>query len=314
MILSIRGVMIPIDLVSSATDSIRRRVVLFKPVPILTSDPKSEFLCQSSFSCAEPTDPLNTSYAWDISHASVTMYHPYCHSPSALTEYLKQKLCHQRAKRLGHSLPAQVEPNVLLEHNTHASSPRVACWPLPGLCTGLCTLALCHQSRMLLLPPSPRLPTLPPQPPLLGERWEFSRVDGGMHTHEAPAPSAGQGGEWRSLHKRWMCGGHSPPLQGRGCEHNPVHCPMCTTPAHPTFRCHHAHAIPHAGQHAPGTRRWGMQGLCMWDGMWGCAHTQWGRGSASLWHPHFLCCPRVVHGPCYVRAECSARLELGGYD
>ena len=47
-ILSIRGVMIPIDLVSSATDSIKRRVGLFKSVPIPTSDPKSEFLCQSS--------------------------------------------------------------------------------------------------------------------------------------------------------------------------------------------------------------------------------------------------------------------------
>ena len=47
-ILSIRGVMIPIYLVSSATDSIRQRIVLFKPVPIPTSDPKSEFLCQSS--------------------------------------------------------------------------------------------------------------------------------------------------------------------------------------------------------------------------------------------------------------------------
>ena len=55
-ILSIRGVTIPIDLVSSAMDSIRWHVVLFKPVPILTSDPKSEFLCQSSFSCAEPAD------------------------------------------------------------------------------------------------------------------------------------------------------------------------------------------------------------------------------------------------------------------
>ena len=47
-ILSIRGVKIPIDLVSSATDSIRSRVVLFKAVTIPTSDPKSEFLCQSS--------------------------------------------------------------------------------------------------------------------------------------------------------------------------------------------------------------------------------------------------------------------------
>ena len=48
MILSTRGVTIPINLVSSATDSIRRRVVLFKPVSVPTSDPKSEFLCQSS--------------------------------------------------------------------------------------------------------------------------------------------------------------------------------------------------------------------------------------------------------------------------
>ena len=55
-VLSIRGVTIPIDLVSSATDSNRQCVVLFKPVPILTSDPKSEFLCQSSVSCAEPAD------------------------------------------------------------------------------------------------------------------------------------------------------------------------------------------------------------------------------------------------------------------
>ena len=57
-ILSIRGVTIPIYLVSSTTDSNRRHVVLFKPVTILTSDPKSEFLCQLSLYCAEPTDPL----------------------------------------------------------------------------------------------------------------------------------------------------------------------------------------------------------------------------------------------------------------
>ena len=88
-ILSTRGVTIPIYLVSSATDSIRLCVVLFKTVTILTSDPKSEFLCQLSLSCTEPTDPLNTSYAWDISHALITTYHPYCQSPSALTEYLK---------------------------------------------------------------------------------------------------------------------------------------------------------------------------------------------------------------------------------
>ena len=44
MILRIRGVQIPIDLVSNATDSYRRSVVLFKPLSVPTSDPKSEFL------------------------------------------------------------------------------------------------------------------------------------------------------------------------------------------------------------------------------------------------------------------------------
>ena len=57
-------------------------------------------------------------YAWDISHAFITTYHPYCHSPSALTEYLKQRLRIQRARRLGRSPPAQVELNVQPEHNT----------------------------------------------------------------------------------------------------------------------------------------------------------------------------------------------------
>ena len=56
-ILSISGVTIPIDLVNRATDFIRRRVVLFKPITIPTSDPKSEFLCQLSLSCAELEDP-----------------------------------------------------------------------------------------------------------------------------------------------------------------------------------------------------------------------------------------------------------------
>ena len=51
------------------------------------------------------------------------MYHPYYHNPSALTEYLKQKLWLQRAKRLGRSLPAQVEQSVQLERNTYAHEP-----------------------------------------------------------------------------------------------------------------------------------------------------------------------------------------------
>ena len=48
-ILSTRGVQIPIYLVISATDSLRRSVVLFKPLSVPTSDLKSEFLCQSSY-------------------------------------------------------------------------------------------------------------------------------------------------------------------------------------------------------------------------------------------------------------------------
>ena len=122
-ILRIRGVQIPIDLVSSATDSYRRSVVLFKPMSVLTSDPKSEFLYQlSSIVHDLQTPPWTTLYAWDISHVPVITYHLYCHSLSALTEYLKQKLRLQRAKRLGHSLPAQVEPSVQLERNNPLSS------------------------------------------------------------------------------------------------------------------------------------------------------------------------------------------------
>ena len=121
MILSTRGVMIPINLVSSAMDSIRRSVVLFKSVPVPTSDPKSEFLCQLSHCCAEPSDPLNPPCTPGISPMpSSTTYHPYCHSRCALTEYLKQKLCLQLAKHLGRSLPAQVKQNVPLERNIPA--------------------------------------------------------------------------------------------------------------------------------------------------------------------------------------------------
>ena len=83
-----------------------------------TSDLKSEFLWQSSFIAQNFWRlPWTTSYAWESSHALVTTYHPYYHSPSALTEYLKQKLRTQRAKRLGRSLPTQVESNVQPERN-----------------------------------------------------------------------------------------------------------------------------------------------------------------------------------------------------
>ena len=48
---------------------------------------------------------------------SITTYHPYAQSPSALTEYLKHKLRLQRAKRLSRSHPTQVEQSVPLKHN-----------------------------------------------------------------------------------------------------------------------------------------------------------------------------------------------------
>ena len=57
-ILSIRGVAILIYLVSSTTDSIRQRVVLFKLVPVPTSDPKSEFLWQSSLQLRRTYRPV----------------------------------------------------------------------------------------------------------------------------------------------------------------------------------------------------------------------------------------------------------------
>ena len=51
---------------------------------------------------------------------SFTTYHPYALSPSALTEYLKQKLRSQHAKQLSHSLSTQVEQNVPLERNINS--------------------------------------------------------------------------------------------------------------------------------------------------------------------------------------------------
>ena len=58
-ILRIRGIQIPINLVNSATDSYRRSIVLFKPLSVLTSDLKSEFLCQSSYFAQNIQTPLN---------------------------------------------------------------------------------------------------------------------------------------------------------------------------------------------------------------------------------------------------------------
>ena len=55
---STRGVEIPISLVSSTTDSIRRRVVVFKTVLVPNLDLKSEFLCQSSYIVQNLQAPL----------------------------------------------------------------------------------------------------------------------------------------------------------------------------------------------------------------------------------------------------------------
>ena len=66
--------------------------------------------------------PWTTMYAWEISHALATLYHPYYPEPSALTEYLKQKLRKQWAKHLSRSHPAQVKQNIQPEHNSEQSS------------------------------------------------------------------------------------------------------------------------------------------------------------------------------------------------
>ena len=62
---------------------------------------------------------------------SSTTYHPYTQSLSALTEYLRQKLHLQRAKRLSRNHSAQVEQSVPLKHNS-------------GIGSGLSALATCN--------------------------------------------------------------------------------------------------------------------------------------------------------------------------
>ena len=75
-------------------------------------------------SVAKLADPPRTTlYAWDISHTFTTLYHPYSHEPSALTEYLKQKLHKQRAQHQSCSHHAQVEQNIPLEHDIFCRMP-----------------------------------------------------------------------------------------------------------------------------------------------------------------------------------------------
>ena len=73
--------------------------------------------------------PWITLYAWDISHALATLYHPYAHKPSALTEYLKQKLREQHVKWD----PTQVKLNLLPEHNINLDLPTLATTTLKHL-------------------------------------------------------------------------------------------------------------------------------------------------------------------------------------
>ena len=84
-------------------------------------DLRSEFSCQSSLEVQNiQIPPLNTSYAWDISHTLAALYHPYAHKPAALTEYPKRKLQVQRAKHQSCSHPAHVEWNVPLGRNINS--------------------------------------------------------------------------------------------------------------------------------------------------------------------------------------------------
>ena len=88
------------------------------------------------------------------------------------------------------------------------------------------------------------------------------------------------------------------PLQERGCvSTTPCVVPRARPLRAPPFGRHLAHAVPHAGQRPRGTRKVGAQGSCTRNGTRGRAHTQWGRGAASLRRPCFSCRPRVVRGP-----------------
>ena len=135
-----------------------------------------------SLCCAEPTDPLNTSYAWDISHALITTYHLYSHSPSALTEYLKQKLRIQRAKCLGRSPSAQVKQDIPLECNTScpgdAWHSRAATCQSPPLVQEV--------SDAYCLTP----PTRPPQAPQ--KAWAHTPGLSNIKCHKVPRPCSTQ--------------------------------------------------------------------------------------------------------------------------
>ena len=113
-------------------------------------DLRSEFLCQSSL-IAEHTDPpLNYHVHLGYLPHPQTLYHPYCHKPSALTEYLKEKLRKQHAKRLSRSHSAQVKPNIQLKHNIPHSSDH----PFMAQGSSLGQLKKAHNSHPLCLTPS----------------------------------------------------------------------------------------------------------------------------------------------------------------
>ena len=114
---SIGGVQIPIYLVSSTTDSLQQSVVVLKLYQQQTQTLGLSSCVNLVSKYGTYRSPLNTSYAWDISRALATLYHPYAHEPSALTEYLKRKLQVQRAKCQSRSHPAHVKQNVPLERN-----------------------------------------------------------------------------------------------------------------------------------------------------------------------------------------------------
>ena len=81
-----------------------------------------------------------------------TMYHPYAHSPSALTEYLRQKLGYQCAKQLSHSLSVQVKQNAPLKCNTQQAKADQSLWKAHGQKPSHCESA--EASRRLMLVPS----------------------------------------------------------------------------------------------------------------------------------------------------------------
>ena len=226
-----------------------------------------------------------------------------------------------------HCLAPSPFPNLLGLGAAHSPSPSAAggC-PLPGLRTGSSTLALRHWGRAAS-PTLPRVARLVASPP----RWKrggssAERTGAWGCTREAPAPSAGAKGRareeghaaqeegmqapvplpshsfYKGMGAEWCA--HPLPLRGLPFAHYPeggVSTTPCVVPRAqplraPPFGCHLAHAVPHAGQRAHGTRKVGRTGVVHAERHAGSCSRAMGEGRRREAVPP-SCYPRVVRSP-----------------